>query len=209
MAAQCLGSSLGLPMIHVRTATEVLSPWVGGSEKLVRSLFAKARYAAPCILFLDEIDSIASNRELVGGSSGVMSRVLSTLLNELDGIGSSSRNNKVLVVACSNRREALDAALLRPGRLEEHVFMSRPEKPSVEAILSICLSKTPHDESFMDELAERLLAKQATGADIYGLCREAVINALRKSKDTVHREDFEFGLTSWYESRSTESYSSE
>lgn len=78
IAAQCLGSSLGLPMIRVRAA-DVLDKWLGGSEAIVRSLFARARSAAPCILFLDEIDAIAANRSTDSDSVDVMSRVLSTL----------------------------------------------------------------------------------------------------------------------------------
>ena len=201
LAAQCLGSSLGLPMIHVRTATEVLSPWVGGSEGLVRTLFAKARYASPCILFLDEIDSIASNREVEGGSGGVMSRVLSTLLNEMDGVSSGSGLRcSVLVIACSNRRESLDAALLRPGRLEEHILLDHPRESDIVAILARALHRTPHDgASVIDAVAQQLVARQSTCADVYGICREAVMHALRADDSTVvTKEDFVYAMATWY-----------
>ena len=134
IAANCLGSSLGLPMIKVRAA-DVMDKWLGGSEATLRSLFTRARSAAPCILFFDEIDAIASNRASSDGvTADVMSRLLSTLLNEMDGISSSHQSN-VVVVACTNRLESLDAALLRPGRLEEHIALTLPSQFDSLAIL--------------------------------------------------------------------------
>lgn len=130
VAATCLGASLEWSMIHVNVATDILDQWLGGSEAALRSLFARARAAAPCILFLDEMDAIACNRNNSdnGDSTNVMSRLLSTLLNEMDGIGgSSSLPSKVLVVACTNQPlDSIDAALLRPGRLDHHVELKTP-----------------------------------------------------------------------------------
>ena len=178
-AAYCLGSSLALPMINVRAA-DVLDKWLGGSEAAIRSLFARARAAAPCILFLDEIDAIASNRSEDGETADVMSRLLSTLLNEMDGV--SSQKSSVLVIACTNRLESLDTALLRPGRLEEHIELS---KPSVADALQILLSgfgRAKVDESFdVQSTARRLVDAQANGAEIEGVGREAVLRWIRHS----------------------------
>jgi SpoVK/Ycf46/Vps4 family AAA+-type ATPase len=189
-AAIGLGSALGLAMIQVR-ATDVLDQYVGGSEQIVRTLFTRARQAAPCILFLDEIDSLAANRggdDGHGGSSsggGVMSRVLSTLLNEMDGVsssgGGSAAGPKVLIVACTNRLAAIDSALLRPGRLEVHIAVGLPSATDIEAIVREKLQSTVL-EAQLSTLAEKLVRSQSSGADVYGLCREAVYQSLRRTK---------------------------
>ena len=155
LAATCLGASCGLPMIRIRPA-DLLDQWLGGSEARLRLVFQRARNAAPCLLFFDELDALATNRSsddgYGGDTTGVMSRLLSTFLNELDGVSTASTaatttasntstasslssNLGVLVVACTNRMESLDAALLRPGRLEEHIQVSPPTVPDVQAIL--------------------------------------------------------------------------
>jgi SpoVK/Ycf46/Vps4 family AAA+-type ATPase len=125
-------SSLGLNVVKVR-ASDVLDQWLGGSEAAIRSLFHRARGAQPCILYFDEIDAIASNREQEGTESDVSSRILTTLLNEMDGISSTS-NTGVLVLACTNRMQDLDAALLRPGRLEEHIELTLPTTEDLREI---------------------------------------------------------------------------
>ena len=187
LAANCLGSSLGLPMIKVRAA-DVLDKWLGGSEAAIRSLFNRARGAAPAILLFDEIDAIASNRSDGGETADVMSRLLSTLLNEMDGV-SSGQARPVLVVACTNRLESLDAALLRPGRLEEHISLEKPTLDDAKEILRHCLARAPLDDSLdLDSVAAVLVSKSATGALVEGTCREAVFQALRRcghDSDTV------------------------
>jgi SpoVK/Ycf46/Vps4 family AAA+-type ATPase len=180
-AASCLGSSLGLPMIKVRAA-DVLDKWLGGSEAAIRSLFTRARAAAPSILFFDEIDAVACNRANSedGATADVMSRLLSTLLNEMDGV-SSGQQTRVLVVACTNRLETLDAALLRPGRLEEHILLSKPLIEDAKEILKHCFALAPLcDRVDLDGVAQNLVHKSASGADIEGTCREAVVRALRR-----------------------------
>eukprot|EP00522_Entomoneis_paludosa_P002277 CAMPEP_0172471870 /NCGR_PEP_ID=MMETSP1065-20121228/68043_1 /TAXON_ID=265537 /ORGANISM="Amphiprora paludosa, Strain CCMP125" /LENGTH=714 /DNA_ID=CAMNT_0013229985 /DNA_START=92 /DNA_END=2236 /DNA_ORIENTATION=+ len=209
MAATCLGASLGLPMIRVRAA-DILDKWLGGSEATLRLFFEKARNAAPCILFLDELDAIATNRQDSddgdGASGGVMSRLLSTFLNEMDGVSStavgSGGSGGVLVVACTNRMDRLDAALLRPGRLEEHVEIPLPTIIDASDILNHYFST---DQSLteegidvdqktrrslfvskdvnLEELAKHLVEQhQATGASMEGLAREAVLRCIRKRK---------------------------
>lgn len=172
-------------MIQVR-ASDVLDKWLGGSEALIRSLFAKARSASPCILFLDEIDSLAGNRQQqqgdddAGTTNDFSSRILSTLLNEMDGISSSGHKSQVLVIACTNRLESLDAALLRPGRLQEHMFLDLPNVQDLQEILALRLSGIPVDAGVsMEELSTTLFANGAMGADVEGLCREACMISMR------------------------------
>lgn len=111
-----------------------------------------------------------------------MSRLLSTLLNEMDGISSDKRKHSVLVLACTNRLEELDAALLRPGRLEEHVHLGHPDVRDITAMLQLHLSKVPVSDSInLDALAQELAKYQATGADVQGLCHEACLNAIHRS----------------------------
>ena len=183
VAAECLASSLGLPMIRVRAAN-VLDKWLGGSEATIRSLFARARSAAPCVLFFDEIDAIATNRSTDTDTVDVMSRVLSTLLNEMDGVSTDKTAPKVLVVACTNRLEALDAALLRPGRLDEHVGLYKLENvDDVEAVLRHYLARAPLDAALdLRHVAVGLVQSKAlSGAEIEGLCRAAVLKAIRRA----------------------------
>ncbi|KAL3915028.1 MAG: hypothetical protein SGILL_005838 [Bacillariaceae sp.] len=177
-AAICLATSLQLPLIQVRAA-DVLDKWLGGSEALLRSLFAKARTASPCILFLDEIDSLAGNRE-EDDTNDFSSRILSTLLNEMDGVSTSMQSNQVLVIACTNRIGSLDAALLRPGRLQEHILINLPRIDDLVEILELCLEGIQVDQKVsLQDMATRLFEAGATGADTEGLCREACMIAMR------------------------------
>ena len=177
LAATCLASSLELPVIQVRAA-DVLDKWLGSSEKILRSIFARARAAAPCILFMDEIDSLASNRA-EDDTNDYTSRILSTFLNEMDGV-SSSLKSRVLVVACTNRLEALDSALLRPGRLEEHFHLEAPSRDDLATMLDVRLNSMPLDSDVnLEDIADSLFANQASGADVEGLCREVCLKALR------------------------------
>lgn len=178
-AADCLGSSLGLPMIKVRAA-DVLDKWLGGSEAAIRSLFKRARAAAPSILLFDEIDAIASNRAHNGATVDVMSRLLSTLLNEMDGV-SSGLGSKVFVIACTNRLETLDAALLRPGRLEEHILLETPGLHDIKDLLHHGLARAPLGKGLdLDSVAADLADKSVSSAMVEGVCREAVFQALRR-----------------------------
>lgn len=184
MAAMCLASSMGLHCVKVR-ASEVFNQWLGGSEATLRSIFARARAASPCILFFDELDALATNRE--GGdsdvTSGVQSRILTTLLNEMDGITNAGGKQGVLVVAATNRLDSIDAALLRPGRLEEHILLSYPDSSSIHEILKLQTVNMPIDKESVNlvELSDRLEKSQASCADIEGICRDACLIAMRRS----------------------------
>ncbi|RUM33477.1 MAG: AAA family ATPase [Archaeoglobus sp.] len=155
---------------------ELLSKWVGESEKHVREMFRKARQVAPCVLFFDEIDSLAPRR---GGSadSHVTERVVSQLLTELDGM---EELKDVVVIAATNRPDMVDPALLRPGRIERHIYIPPPGKEARKEIFRIHLRGKPlADDVSIDELAER--TEGYTGADIEAVCREAGMLAIREA----------------------------
>lgn len=138
------------------------------------------------MLFFDEIDAIACNREDDGSSVDVASRILTTFLNEMDGISSGgSANGGVLVVACTNRIETLDAALLRPGRLDEHVLLPMPTLSDVEEMLKLHLAKVPLSEDVdIAEIADLMVELNGSGADVEGACRSACSRAIREAAYT-------------------------
>lgn len=154
---------------------ELLSKWVGESEKGVREVFRKARQAAPCIVFFDEIDAIAPNRGGMGSDSHVTERVISQLLTELDGLEVLSN---VIIIAATNRPDIIDAALLRPGRFDRLLYVAPPDKESRIQIFKIHTSKKPLAN---DVKIETLAAHTEgyTGADIAALASAAVMLALR------------------------------
>jgi transitional endoplasmic reticulum ATPase len=166
---------------------EFLSKWVGESEKAVRETFRKARQASPCIIFMDEIDSIAPVR---GGEadSHVTERVISQLLTEIDGLQSL---HNVVVIAATNRPDMLDPALLRPGRFDRLVRIATPDLEGRKQILRIHTAKKPLAADVdIDELARR--TDGYSGADLAALTNEAVMLSIRalvsKKKDVTSEE---------------------
>ncbi len=154
---------------------EFLNKWVGESEKAVRETFRKARQASPCVIFMDEIDSITPERG-TGSDSNVTERVISQMLTEMDGLEAL---NDVVVIAATNRPDIMDPALLRPGRFDKSIFIGPPDKESREKIFAIHTSKKPlADDVDIPKLAE--LTDGCTGADISAICNEAVMNAVRE-----------------------------
>ena len=155
---------------------ELLSKWVGESEKGVREVFRKARQAAPCIVFFDEIDAIAPARGALGSDSHVTERVISQLLTELDGLEVLTN---VIIIGATNRPDIIDAALLRPGRFDRLLYVPPPSKESRIQIFKIHTSKKP----LADDVDIVSLANQTegyTGADIAALASAAVMLALRE-----------------------------
>jgi transitional endoplasmic reticulum ATPase len=155
---------------------ELLSKWVGESEKGVREIFRKARGAAPCIVFFDEIDAIAPTRGGAGSDSHVTERVISQLLTELDGLEILTN---VVVIAATNRPDIIDPALLRPGRFDRLLYVPPPDKESRVQVLKIHTKKKP----LADDVKINVLADQTegyTGADIAALASAAVMLALRE-----------------------------
>jgi transitional endoplasmic reticulum ATPase len=155
---------------------ELLSKWVGESEKGVREVFRKARQAAPCIIFFDEIDAIAPTRGANFGDSHVTERVISQLLTELDGLEILTN---VIVIAATNRPDIIDVALLRPGRFDRLLYVPPPDRESRIEIIKIHTKKKPLAEDVkIEELADH--TDGYTGADIASLSSAAVMLALRE-----------------------------
>jgi transitional endoplasmic reticulum ATPase len=153
---------------------EFLSKWVGESEKAVRETFRKARQAAPCIVFFDEIDAIAPVRGRDYGSRAT-ERVISQILTEIDGL---EELRGVVVIAATNRPDIVDPALLRPGRFDRLMNIPPPDMKAREEIFKIHTKKKPLEEISLKELAER--TEGYTGADIAAICNEAVMIAIRE-----------------------------
>jgi transitional endoplasmic reticulum ATPase len=155
---------------------ELLSKWVGESEKGVREVFRKARGAAPCIVFFDEVDAIAPTRGGAGSDSHVTERLISQLLTELDGLEILTN---VVIIAATNRPDIIDPALLRPGRFDRLLYVPPPDKQSRVHVLKIHTKKKPlADDVKIDVLADQ--TEGYTGADIAALASAAVMLALRE-----------------------------
>ena len=155
---------------------ELLSKWVGESERAVREVFRKARQAAPSIIFFDEIDSIAPVRGGGYGDSHVTERVISQLLTEMDGL---EELRGVVVIAATNRPDIIDPALLRPGRFDKLLYVPPPDLEARKEVLKIHLRKKPLAEDVdIDEIAKR--TEGYTGADLAAVCNTAVMLAVRE-----------------------------
>ncbi|MEN6610949.1 MAG: CDC48 family AAA ATPase [Methanoregulaceae archaeon] len=157
---------------------ELLSKWVGESEKGVREIFRKARQASPAIIFFDEVDALVPKRGTFMGSSHVTESVVSQILTELDGL---EELKNVTVLAATNRPDMLDDALLRPGRLERHIYVPAPDAESRKKIFDVYLADSGAVLS-KDISIDDLVAKTEgyVGADIEGLVREAKLGAMRE-----------------------------
>jgi transitional endoplasmic reticulum ATPase len=183
LLARAIAAESGVNFIHV-AGPELLDRYVGESEKAVREVFERARQAAPSIVFFDEIDAIATDRDRAGNDSGVGERVVSQLLSELDGLAD---NPNLVVLAATNRRQALDPALLRPGRLEQHVEVPAPDEAARRAIFGVHTRNKPlADDVDLDALAER--TGGYSGADVAAVCREAAMYAIREVTEKYEGE---------------------
>jgi transitional endoplasmic reticulum ATPase len=155
---------------------EMLSKWVGESEKAVRETFRKARQSAPTIIFFDELDAIAPTRGSGMGDSHVTERVISQMLTELDGL---EELHNVVVIAATNRPDMVDTALLRPGRLDRLLYIPPPDEASRLAIFKIHSKDKPlASDVNLEALAKE--SKDYVGADIEAVCREAAMLAIRE-----------------------------
>jgi len=172
---------------------ELLSKWVGESEKGIREIFRKARQAAPSIIFFDEIDAIAPGR--TGGESDgsrVTEKIVNTLLTEMDGV----QNLKdVVVIAATNRPDIIDAALLRPGRFDKLIQIPQPDESARRDILKVHSAKMPLDKD-VDLLDLAKKTEGYSGADLEAFCREAGMEAMHeKGVDKVSKRHFEAALS--------------
>ncbi|MEM3437622.1 MAG: CDC48 family AAA ATPase [Nitrososphaerales archaeon] len=187
LLAMAIASESGANYITVK-GPEILSKWVGESEKAIREIFRKAKASAPCVIFFDEIDSIAKPRSFSSEDSGVGERVLSQLLTEMD----NSFNSNIFVIGATNRPDLIDISLLRPGRLDLLIYVPPPDEKTRMEILRMLTSKMPLDNDInLEDIAS--LTKGFSGADIDALCREAAIMAMERGLDNqkVKKADFE------------------
>ena len=175
LLAKALATESEVNFISIK-GPELVSKWVGESEKGIREIFKKAKAAAPCILFFDEMDSIAPRRGSGDGDSGVMGRTISQFLTELDGL---EELRGVVVLGSTNRVDLIDPALIRPGRFDHIIGLELPDEPAREQIFSIHTMGRPIEK----EVDLKLLAKQTagkSGAEIESICRQATNLALRE-----------------------------
>jgi len=177
LMAKAIANECGANFISVK-GPELLNMWFGGSEANVRNLFDKARAASPCILFFDEMDSIARSRGAgSGGSSETSDRVINQILSEIDGMGSGKT---LFIIGATNRPDILDPGIMRPGRLDQLIYIPLPDKESRVSIFKANLRKSPiADDVDVSTLADA--TEGFSGADITEICQRAAKNAIRDS----------------------------
>ncbi|MBU0591223.1 CDC48 family AAA ATPase [Candidatus Micrarchaeota archaeon] len=173
------------------SGAQVLTKYVGESEKTVREIFKKARMAAPCILFIDEIDAIAIKRTGRGeGGALVTERIVDTFLTEMDGLRALKN---VVVIGATNRPDMLDPALMRSGRFDRLIEISPPKEDERLEILKICTAKMPLDKDVnLHDIAK--ISDGQTGADLENLCRESGMAAIRHGAKSVSSRHFELSF---------------
>ncbi len=170
-------------------SSDLLSKWYGESEQQIARMFARARAVAPCVIFIDEIDSLVPARGSGVGEPQVTARVVNTILAEMDGMEELS---SIVVIGATNRPTLVDPALLRPGRFDELVYVGAPDEAGREHILKIHTATMP----LADDVDLATIAKKAerfTGADLEDIVRRAGLNAIRRADgapDTVTKGDF-------------------
>jgi len=169
---------------------ELLTMWFGESEANVRDVFDKARSAAPCVLFFDELDSIAKARGGSGGDGGgAADRVINQVLTEMDGMGAKKN---VFIIGATNRPDIIDSAILRPGRLDQLIYIPLPDDKSRAQILKACLRKSPiHKDVDLEYLARS--TKGFSGADLTEICQRACKLAIRQAIETDIKREQEGG----------------
>jgi transitional endoplasmic reticulum ATPase len=183
LLAKALATESNANIIVVR-GPEVLSKWVGESEKAIREIFRKAKASSPCIVVFDELDSLARPRGQEEDMSG-NERVLSQILTEMDDSGSAG----VVVVGITNRPDLIDTSLLRPGRLDLIIYVGPPDEKARQEILRIITQPMPLAKD-VDPASIAQSTKSFSGADLVALCREAAVNAMQSKSEIVSNADF-------------------
>src|SRR6188472_1751793 len=184
MIAKAVATTSEANFISVK-GPELLSKWVGESEKGVREIFRKARQAAPCIVFFDELDAVAPRRGRSKGDAHVTERVISQMLTEMDGLEDLKG---VVVIGATNRPDIIDEALLRPGRFDRILEVPFPDKDAIKEILKIHTKKKPLDSAVnLDSLVE--LTDGYTGADIAAIVNAAAMSAIKEHVASINERD--------------------
>ncbi|MCL4155596.1 UNVERIFIED_CONTAM: hypothetical protein GTU68_013944 [Idotea baltica] len=168
LLAKAVANECSANFISVK-GPELLTMWFGESEANVREIFDKARASAPCVLFFDELDSVAVARGGGGGGDGggAGDRVINQLLTEMDGVGSKKN---VFFIGATNRPAILDEAIIRPGRLDQLIYIPLPDKPSRISILKANLRKTPIAKDISLDFVGGPLTEGMSGADLTEIC---------------------------------------
>ncbi|ODV60915.1 AAA family ATPase AFG2 [Ascoidea rubescens DSM 1968] len=195
LTAKALATESGLNFFAIK-GPEIFNKYVGESERTIREIFRKARSASPSILFFDEIDALSADRESGEATTSTANHVLTTLLNEIDGIETLS---EVIIVAATNRPDSIDPALLRPGRLDRHIYVAPPDILARLQILKNTTKNFNMDEEMSTNYLEVLASKTdgCSGAEMVLLSQEAGLAAIVENKDCVkvEKRHFEKALT--------------
>ena len=186
LLARAVAGEAGVPYFNVN-GSEFIQMFVGVGASRVRDLFAQAKDQSPAIIFIDEIDAVGRQRGAgLGGGHDEREQTLNQILGEMDGF---DKTDSVIILAATNRPDILDPALLRPGRFDRHVTVSRPTKAGRLAIFKVHVREVPLAENVdLDAMAEATAGM--TGADIQNLVNEAALWAARKDKNKVEMDDF-------------------
>lgn len=192
LTAKALATESGLNFLAVK-GPEIFNKYVGESERSIREIFRKARAASPSIIFFDEIDALSPDRMDDGGASSTSAsgHVLTTLLNEIDGV---EELNGVIIVGATNKPGSIDAALLRPGRLDRHIYVGPPDYLGRLKILEMKTKAFQLEKQYLEEVAKRL--EGFSGAEVVLVCQEAGIAAIMENQETdkVEKRHFEQAL---------------
>ena len=185
--ARALATESGGNMILVR-GPEILSKWVGESEKAIREIFRKAKAASPCVIIFDELDSLAKMKNEEGGG-GIGENILSQMLTEMEE-GTTSR---VVIIGITNRPDLIDNSMLRTGRLDLNVFVNPPDEKGRLEIIKILTDNMPLSKDVdLDEIS--VATQNYSGADLASLCREAAVEAMQNNAKEISSKDFAAGL---------------
>jgi peroxin-6 len=187
LLAKAVATSCSLNFFSVK-GPELLNMYIGESEANVRRVFQRARDARPCVIFFDELDSVAPKRGAHGDSGGVMDRIVSQLLAELDGISSSSSSggDDVFVIGATNRPDLLDPALLRPGRFDRLLYLGVSETDEEQLRILQALTRKFRLDSELDLMqVARECPFNFTGADFYALCADALLKAMSRKAQEI------------------------
>ena len=197
LLAKAIATEFSLNFFSIK-GPELLNMYIGESEANVRRVFQRARDARPCVVFFDELDSVAPKRGNQGDSGGVMDRIVSQLLAELDGMssggpsnsdGQASRGGGVFVIGATNRPDLLDPALLRPGRFDKMLYLGVASDHDQQVTILQALTRkfTLSDDVDLKRVARRLPLTY-TGADLYALCSDAMLKAITRKTKAVDRK---------------------
>jgi peroxin-6 len=206
LLAKAVATECKLNFLSVK-GPELLNMYVGQSEANVREVFTRAQSAAPAIVFFDELDALAPKRGNAGDSGGVMDRIVSQLLAELDAVFAENTTKPVFVIGATNRPDLIDSALLRPGRFDRLVYIGAPDDPLEQLRILEALTRKfilEQNVDLMEDVIKRLpKAVSITGADFYALTVDAMMSAIKRIVEKgndytcdliLHKEDFEAAI---------------